>query len=523
MVTKNVLCFSCTVGLIGVLCLAPLLCLAETQDTLVIGLNDKSSDLDPATSTENIAISVITQLYDRLVMYAEDDFTQPAPALAESWELSEDGKTWTFHLRKDAVFASGNPVNADAVVFSLHRWLKSETVWVITQFGITKDSITKLDDHMVQIVLDQRYAPSLVLSCLAIYNASVVDPTVVTEHEENGDMGHTWLDTHSAGSGRFVLEERKAGELMILKANPQYWGKKPAFARIVMKHVPEPLTQMTLLEKDEIDLAWDLQPEQLKRLKANPNIQIAQGYIFHIRYIGMNLAYEPLSKPEVRDAVRYAIDYDGMIEHILGGAAIKIQTLIPKGMLGYNPSMPYHRDLAKAKQLLTDAGYPNGFGVELMCFETSPWIDVATKIANDLAEIGITVKVTSLQPGELFKRRNERNFQMFHLQWSFDYIDPNFVIRPFAHCDSFGDDATVKSIAWFLHYVNLETSDLVEQADRELDIDKRAALYKQITDIILDDGPYAVMFSILRQYAIRTEVADRVGPPPPYTGFPTIR
>ena len=498
---------------------------AGEKDTLIIGLDDRSENLDPGTTVENIAIAVTYQLYDSLVTFKEDDFTKPIPSLAESWELSEDGKTWTFHLRKDVSFSSGNPVNADAVIFSLRRSIKlaGENAWILTQFGMTEESITKVDEHTLQITLDRQYAPSLFLSCLTTFVGCILDQVVVMEHEESGDMGSAWLNTHSAGSGRFVLEERKPGELIVLKANPMYWGEKPAFERIILKHVPEPIVQMALLKKGEIDMAWDLGPEQLKRLKADPDIQIAQSYLFDVWYAHMNLAYEPLSKSEVRDAIRYAIDYNGIVEHVLGGVAIKLQTIIPRGVLGYNPALPYNRDLTKAKQLLADAGYPDGFESELLCFDTSPWLDVAMKLKGDLAEIGINVNVTPLPPPKVINNLLSRDFQMLHINWTLDYVDPSAIAKPFAHGDSAGDDATVKSVAWMSHYVNPELVTLVEQADRELDPEKRAVLYKQITDIILDDGPYAVLFSPLRQYAIRSEISNFIGPPPPFTGFPTIR
>ena len=158
----------------------------------------------------------------------------------------------------------------------------------------------------------------------------------------------------------------------------------------------------------------------------------------------MNLAYEPLSKSEVRNAIRYAIDYDGMVQHVLGVAAVKIQTIIPKGVLGYNPALPYSRDLKKAKQLLTDAGYPNGFNVELLCFDTSPWIDVAMKLKSDLSEIGINANVTPLPAPTVINRLISRDFQMLHINWTLDYVDPSAIVKSFAHCDSAGDDVTIK-------------------------------------------------------------------------------
>ncbi len=499
------------------------------KDTLIIGMQDDVASLDPAKSFETAAAGIMTQVYDTLVGYAEEDFTQAIPKLAETWEISEDGKVWTFHLRQNVSFASGNPMNADAVVFSLRRAIRlaGTPSWLLTQFGMTEESITASDAYTVKIVLNQQYAPGLLLSCLATpFASSILDPTVVMEHEQNGDMGSVWLEDHSAGSGPYVLQQRKREKPTeyLLTVNPSYWKGQPPFKLVIVKGIQESVEQMALLEQGKIDIAWNLQPDQVRILSNNLDSRIFETLTLYNVYIGMNQGYAPLQKTEVRDAIRYAIDYDGMIEYVIGGAGVKHQTFIPKGLLGYNPTMPYNHDIEKAKALLTQGGYPNGFDVELYCLNYSPWLDIARQIKNDLAKVGINASIVQLTVDKLLEAWFARTTQLFVWEWGVDYADPDAVAKPFAHSDSPGEDATFKQTAWWFNYVNKETSALVEQAAQEIVPEKRAELYKQITDIILRDGPYAFLFTKVHQYAVRTEVMDSLkSPSKVVVPFPQLR
>lgn len=504
---------------------APTYAVSE-KDTLIVGMQDDTLSLDPAKAYEFVSSGIIDQMYERLVTLNKNDPSRVEPQLAESWKISDDGKTWTFYLRKGVTFASGNPVNADAVVFSLGRVVKlaNEVSWLLTQFGITESSVTKIDEYTVQTVLDDRYAPGIFLSCLAIQVGSILDPKIVMEHEQDGDMGSAWLEEHSAGSGLFILEQRKHGESYTLTQNERYWGKKPAIKQIIVKNIQEPIDQMFMLEKGKIDIAWDLQPDQVRRLETNLDVQIYETPTFDTIYVTMNQSYEPLKKPEVRDAIRYAIDYDGIIDFILQGAAVRAQTFLPKGIFNYTPALSYDYDLEKAKSLLTQAGYPDGFEVELACFDYSPWIDIAIKIKSDLTRVGINAKVIQMTANQLFEKSWSREGQLTLTYWGTDYVDPDANAKAFAHSDSPEDDATIQSVVWLTHYVNLETSKLVGQASRELEPEKRAELYKEISDIILDDGPFAFLYSPLKQYGVRAEVRDVIGVPSfSLLYFPTLR
>lgn len=482
---------------------------AGRTDTLVIGMNTGSAvSLDPARAYEFVTVTIVEQLYDRLVEFLDGDFTKVQSGLAESWEVGEDGQTWTFHLRKGLTFPSGTPINAEAVKFSLGRvaTLKQTASWLITQFGISADTIEIVDDHTVKLRVNGRYAPGLFLSTLAFTTGSIVDPVVVKQHEEKDDLGSAWMTDHSAGSGPFTLERWERNASIILSANPHYWRGAPKLKRIIIRDVPEPTNQQILLEKGDIDIAWDLLADQVNALKDKPGIKIAQGPTFRLRYVGMNVGVKPLSDNRVRNAIRYALDYDGIVNTILKGSASKIQTFIPKGLMGYNPAMPYEKNVDKAKQLLAEAGYPEGFEIELATPPTTPEVDIATKIQADLAEVGIKAKVVQMVASQMYEKYRAQGLQLVVAQWGVDYADPDANAKPFAHSNSVGPDAKIKQLAWRNKYVNLETSGLVDKAAQELDPKKREEYYKTLTDIILREGPFAIFAQPLLQIAYRENV-----------------
>lgn len=500
------------------------------KPTLVIAMDTSSIvSLDPAQAYEFEGVLTDNNLYDKLVDFRGADCSIVYPELAESWDVSPDGKIWTFHLKEGIKFPSGTPLDADAVVFSLRRVVKLELTpsWVITQFGITEDSVKKVGDYDVEITLDDVYAPGMFLSCLAFPVASVVDPKVVMEHEVDGDMGNAWLTDHSAGSGPFILEKWERGTEIVLVENEDYWKGAPHLGKIVLKEIVEPLDQRMLLEKGDVDIAWNLLADQILDVEGKPGIDILRSPGFHLFYMGMNVVLsKPLSDERVRDAIRWAIDYDAIINEIVQGAAIKVQTIIPKGVAGYNPATPYSQDFEKAKQLLADAGYPNGFTVKLTTPATIaqiPTADIAAKIKSDLAKIGINVEIELLDYAELLTKYRAQSLEMVLGRWGSDYADPDANAKPFAHCNTTGPEAAVKQLAWRNMYTNARTTELVEKAAKELDEKKRMEYYKEITDIILDEGPFVILYQLLIQRAVRTYVDGLVVSPLTLEDFSVVR
>jgi len=472
-------------------------------EVLVIAMDTSDAvSLDPARAYELTSCLVVNQLYDKLVDFAPPDYTEIVPEVAESWEVLPDGVTWVFHIRKGIKFADGTPLNATAVAFSIKRVikLKQAASWVLTQFGLTEDSIKVIDEYTVQIKLGYKVAPRIFLSCLSFTVGAIVNPKEVLAHQKNGDLGSEWLTDHSAGSGPFILEKWERESEIVLVANEKYWKGTPRIKKVIIKHVPEPTDQLLLLEKGDIDIAWSLTSDQIEEVREKPGIKIASRPAFQKAYLGMNVGFKPFSDERVRDAIRWAIDYDAIIKMLKGGAK-KLQTFIEEGILGYNPATPYYRDVNKAKALLAEAGYPNGFEVELMAPPSYPARDVAAIIKSSLEEIGIKVNIRLVTAAEMYEKYRKQGHQLILAEWGADYPDPDALAKPFA-------DYRVKQLAWRNMWYDDYAANLTEQAAVEFDLSKRLALYKELTEYVLDKGPYAILYQVVNQIALRTWVEN---------------
>ena len=476
--------------------------LLTDPNTLIFGTDfSESVSLDPARAYEFWSCQITHCLYDTLVTFEQGDVTEIYPELAESWEVSEDGLVWTFYLRQGLSFPSGTPVDAEAVAFSFNRACKLEQSagWILTQFGMTDGSTVALDDYTVQLTLDRKYTPFLFLSCLAFTTASVVDPVVVMEYEQDGDMGGSWMTDHSAGNGPYVLEKWDRGTEVVLRANENYWKGVPSLKTILVKQIAEPADQRMMLERGDIDIAWDLPADMIDDLKGTKGIEIIEQPVFTQDYIGMNVGVEPLGDERVRDAIRWSIDYEGIVNEIMKGAAIKLQTFIPTGMLGYNPATPYYQNPKKAKELLAEAGYPGGFDIELAHAAAPQSRDIAAKIKSDLAKSDIRVTLAEMTSAMMYEKYRAQGLQLVLGGWGADYADPDGMAKPFA-------DGTIKQLSWRNMYYDEYATNLTREAMIEMDTAKRIEIYAELTDYILDHGCFAILYQDVHQVALKTWV-----------------
>ena len=254
---------------------------ATPQNALVMAWQfDDIITLDPAEIFEFSGAEYAGNTYDRLIGYDVNDVSRIYGVVAESWTVAEDGRTYTFKIRPGIKFASGNPLTADDVVFSLQRTviLDKSPAFILGQFGFTaanvRDRPRAADPYTVVIETDKVYAPTFVLYCLTSTVGSVVDKEEVMAHEVDGDLGHAWLRNHYAGSGPFTLKQWKPSELLVLEANAGYWDGAPKMQRVLIRHIPEQATQRLLVEKGDIDIARNLGPDQIKGLEGSPDVRI---------------------------------------------------------------------------------------------------------------------------------------------------------------------------------------------------------------------------------------------------------
>src|SRR5919112_618427 len=267
---------------------------ATPPDTLVQAWQiDDIISLDPAEIFEFSSSEIAGNTYERLINYDIKDVSKIYGEVAESWTVSPDGKTFTFKIRPNKKFASGNPITAEDAVFSLQRavLLDKSPAFIIGQFGLTKDNardkIKQTGPLEFTMELDKAYAPTFVLYCLTATVASVVDKKLAMANEKDGDFGYNWLKTRHAGSGPFKVRDWKANEVVVLERNDNF-AKKAPLARVVYRHIKETSSQRLLLEKGDVDVARNLGPEEIDAVRKDPNITIDSGTKGSVYYLGLN-------------------------------------------------------------------------------------------------------------------------------------------------------------------------------------------------------------------------------------------
>jgi peptide/nickel transport system substrate-binding protein len=327
---------------------------ATPPDTLVQAWQiDDITSLDPAEIFEFSNSEIAGNTYERLINYDPKDVSKIYGEAAESWTVSPDGKTFTFKIRPNKKFASGNPMSAEDVVFSLQRavLLDKSPAFIIGQFGLTKDNVK---DKIKQtgpleftMELDKAYAPTFVLYCMTSTVASVVDKKLVMQNEKDGDLGYNWLKTKYAGSGPFAIRDWKANEVVVLERNPNS-DKKTPLARVIYRHIKETATQRLLLEKGDVDIARNLNPQELEAVAKNPEIKVENGPKGTVYYLGLNQKNPNLAKPEVRQAMKWLVDYSAIADTIMKNKGEVHQAFLPKGFLGAVNDNPYKLDVSKA-------------------------------------------------------------------------------------------------------------------------------------------------------------------------------
>jgi len=480
----------------------------SVENTLTIDSNiDDLITLDPAVVYEYSGILIAHNVYQTLVTFVGADMQTITPGLADSWETKDADDHWelTFKLHPGNKFASGNPITADDVVYSFNRELTIQPppppVFLFTDVaGLTADSVKAVDPETVQINLPKTASPGAFLAILTNNIASVVDSKEVMAHETDGDSGTAWLLDHSAGSGAYVVDHWTKDVEVLLTANPNFSGPKPALTSVLIRHVSVSTNQLTELQQGDADIALNLTAEQLATLSGDATS--VKGQDLRLFYVGMNATVAPLDKVEVREALRMAIDYDGIVNDLLSGNAQKVQTIIPSPMFGFNDDAPFQQDVDGAKALLQKAGVSD-VSLELMVPSGAApggaeWSDLAAKLQSDWDQIGVKVNIKQVAQAELLAAYREQKGQLVLILWGPDFADPDTNVTPFTNYDA-------HSIAWRNAWndpIGQKSHDaalMTDQAERE-------AAYKEITEYVLHNGPYAVLYQPAALFGVRSTV-----------------
>ena len=468
---------------------------ATPKDTLVIAAAfDDIISLDPAEAFEISAGELMGNAYDRLLRFDVKDPSRLIADVAKSWSVSADGKTYRFELKPGLKFASGNPLSAEDVAWSLQRavLLDKTPAFILTQFGFSKDNVRdkiKASDALtLTMETDKAYAPSFVYNCLTANVAAIVDKKLLLANESAGDMGYAWLKTHYAGSGAMKIREWRANEIVTLERNDQYWGPKSKPARVVLRHLKESATQRLTLEKGDVDIARNLSPQDLAAIAANQQIKTTATPKGTVYYISMNMKNANFAKPEVREAMKYLIDYAAIGDTLVKNIGVVHQNFLPLGLLGAAKDKPYELNVDKAKALLAKAGLPSGFKVTMDTRTVQPVQGIAEAMQQTAKRAGVDIEIVPGDGKQTLTKYRARTPDMYIGQWGADYWDPHTNADTFARNPDTADDAKSKPLAWRNAWNIPELTQKSDAAVLERDGAKRAKMYADILDQRIADG-----------------------------------
>lgn len=453
--------------------------------------------LDPHRQYEITPPQIMRAVYETLVTLPDKGATidRVEPLLAESYTISDDALVYTFKLRSDVKFASGNPMTAEDVVFSFKRMgaLQDNPAWLYSDHVA---SIEATDASTVKITLKEPNAAFL--SMLVSPNFAVVDSKVVREQggtdaddAKDADKATDWLDNNSAGTGPYILKEWKRGEQVVIERNPNYWRGAPPFDRIIFREIPDDAARQQALERGDIDIAVGLDVDAIKRLESNADLRVIVGNTLDMTYLALTMNPElsqALADKRVRQAIMYAIDYEGILDGLLSGTALHIPTIIPLGLLGTDPALAPKRDVDKAKALLKEAGYENGFELNMVYPGERKMSNViladtlVAKLQEDLAEVGIKLNVEPRDATTWRADYRAGKLVSTIADWTPDFLDPHGWAPAFA--------VEGASAAKRVYYVNKEAEQLALDAARITDPAKRAEMYRKVQELMLDDAAF---------------------------------
>lgn len=466
------------------------------SNTVVVAIGAGFSTLDPGYVYEKYPPIVINACYENLFKFYSNDGA-PEPCLADTYEFSEDGLTLTVKLKEGIIFASGNTMTSADVAFSINRCknLKGNPSFICD----TIESIETPDDQTVVFHLTQ--PDSAILAKLTYASTAVLDSAVVKENggtdaadAATADTAQAYLDTASAGSGMYIMTSYTPDSEIILEKNPNYWGQATNVDKYIIKIQPDSNTQMMTLSTGDLDIAMNMTDDTMDELAGAENIECINAATKTVGFVMMNMNEEyggPVSNPQVQQAIRKALDYTG-IQTICGEGTITPYSIIQDGFMGSKGERAAdYTNVEEAKQLLSEAGYPDGFDIDLtVCdldMEGILLTDLAQKVKDDLSQIGINVNIVS-QPwaagyGDDY-RDGKLGFTVMY--WGTDYTDPNVQLE-------FLPGAVVGLRAGWTAEMDPELAAMYDVTMAATETDARIAALEQIQDATFENGPFIMI------------------------------
>ena len=483
----------------------------DTTDYLVAALNAdiQTADVQKTSKDYEVPFNIFDRLVD--VEVGTDGNSKIVPSLAESWDISDDGLEYTFHLRQGVKFHNGNDFTAEDVAYTFHRMLTVEG-GVNTEFidqikgadellageTDTLEGVEVVDDYTIKVTLKEPFAGFL---------ASISSPGVSIYDSEATEAAGDQFGMDPAvtvGTGPFEFSSWSFNNQLVLTRNEDYWKGASGLPGVVIKIIPDTETQSMMFESGELDiLDLDYAADSADRFTETYPDQIVQGPRVGIVYFTMNFNKEPFQDVRVRKAVQMSIDRQAILDALYGGRGQVEQGIFPHGLIGFNPDQEEIKyDPEAAKALLAEAGYADGFDMEIAADSSaSDTMTMALEIVSDqLAEVGIRAEIKNYDESTWLETRKSGELGSFMSTWSADYNDPDNFIYTF-----FGNEEKTRIRS--INYPDTEVMERVAKARTLVNEDERLAEYKALEEkLIHEDAAWVPMFSRLHLFAVSKRV-----------------
>ena len=460
---------------------------AQAPGTLVVGLVAEPVNLDPAQVTDLNSNRVGRRVVETLVTFP-DESTQVVAGLAESWTVSRDGLKYTFKLRPGIKFHDGTPFDAEAVKFSIERQIIPEHPanklgkypFANYFFGNVK-AVEVVDPLTVEFMLKEPRASFLAV--LTAGAASIVSPTAVKKFGQDYPL-------QPVGTGPFRYVSWDRGQKVVLEKNPSYWRYPVKVDRVIYRPIVEDQARLTELLTGALDLIVGTPPDFVGQLEKNPNVTLQKQVGAHVWYLGINNQKKPFDDKRVRQAMNYAVNKEAIVRDVLKGTGTLSAGPVLPGTWGADTALkPYPYDPERAKKLLAEAGYPNGFTTTLWTPESgsgmqSP-VAMSTVIQSNLKAVGVNVIMQTMEWGAFLAKLRTKDQDLFALSWMAGNEDPDMVMYPLLHSSQWTPTGPNRAL-----YKNEKYDDLLHQARLTTDQARRADLYRQAQRILIDDAPW---------------------------------
>ncbi|ALC88017.1 peptide ABC transporter substrate-binding protein [Bacillus sp. FJAT-22090] len=475
---------------------------------LIFGRGGDSVSLDPAAVTDGESFKVTQNVFETLLNFGEQD-TTINEGLATKWEPSEDGLTYTFTLREGVKFHDGTDFNAEAVVKNFERWAngsEDKFPYYASMFGgfvgdesHVIESVTAEGDYTVIFKLKRAQAPFL--KNIAMSPFGIASPTAL---ESAGDA----FGDNPVGTGPFKFVEWKRNDSITVEKFEDYWAEGlPKLDKVVFRSIPDNSARLNALLTGEIDLADGVNPADGATVEGDSTLQLFERPSMNVGYLGLTSTRPPFDNVKVRQAINHAIDKQAIVDAFFEGRAEVAKNPMPSSISGYNDDIPgYEYDPAKAKELLAEAGFADGFEMELWAMPVPrPYMPDGTKVAEaiqkNLEDIGVKAKIVSFEWATYLEKARNGEADAFMLGWTGDNGDADNFLYVLLDKDNIGSNN-------YTYYSNDDLHNILIEAQTEVDEDKRNELYKQAQEIIFADAPWVPLAHSTPLLAGKAELVD---------------